>query len=215
MLEKLVEVLGEELSSQVSTKLQEAKIELAIFNDGSVVPATKYDSLKAENRELEAKYDADVKDFSKKLEDATKGVEDYDTIKKTLEQMKLDTDDLIAKTETEKANIKIESAFEVELIKNNVDEAYLPLFKKQLDMDKVKLEGEEVTGLKELVDTFRTTYPKSFGEVKKAGAQPSMDGKTPDASKKSQLVEAYNQAQKAGDAKKMFAINKQIKELKE
>ena len=88
MLDKIKELLGEELSKQVEDNL--GKLELAVMNDGSVVPADKYEGLKADNKALEAKYQTDVADFTKKLDDAVKGTQDYDNLKLSLDTLKAD-----------------------------------------------------------------------------------------------------------------------------
>ena len=70
MIDKLKELLGEELSKQVEDKL--GKVELAIFNDGTVVPSDKYDTLKTDNKALETKYQTDVAEFTMYAQDVKK-----------------------------------------------------------------------------------------------------------------------------------------------
>ena len=86
MLEKLTQLLGEELSKQVAEKL--GTVELAVMNDGSVVKADKYDNLKGEYKDLEGKYLTDISEFNSKLETAVKNADDYEALKGTLENLK-------------------------------------------------------------------------------------------------------------------------------
>ena len=53
MNEKIKALLGEELATQVAEKLGD--VQLAVFNDGSVVPAEKHDGLKSELKEYKSK----------------------------------------------------------------------------------------------------------------------------------------------------------------
>lgn len=57
MNEKLTQALGEELASKVAEVLKSANIEVAIANDGSYVPADKYEKLKSEHKNIVEQYE--------------------------------------------------------------------------------------------------------------------------------------------------------------
>ena len=213
MLEKLQELLGEELSKQVTEKLGD--VELAIMNDGSVVHADKHDKLKQDFKALEEKYSADVSEFTAKLENASKNSGDLETLKASLELLRGENQTLIDKYETEKANIKIDSALRVELIKNNIKDNYIDLAMKTADKEKFKIDGENVVGVSDFVKEAVKSYPDMFGEVKMTGAQPGMQGKSQVKTEKQKLIDQYNQAEADKNFALAFKLNQQIKAIKE
>lgn len=213
MIDKIKELLGEELSAKVAEKLGD--VELAIMNDGSVVKADKHDKLKEDYKALEGKYSTDVKEFTAKLENASKGAGDLDTLKASLEALKSENQGLIDKYETEKAGIKIDSALRVELIKNNIKENYIDLAMKAADKGKFTIDGDNVIGVSDFVKETLTTFPDMFGEVKMTGAQPNMQGQTQVKTEKAKLIEQYNQATADKNFALAFKLNQQIKTIKE
>jgi len=90
MDEKLIEMLGEELSNQVKEKIGENKIVIA--NNGTWVPAEKHEQLKSDYKEINGRLDKandDLKGFAdtsntieelkSKLEESNKQYEEYKT----------------------------------------------------------------------------------------------------------------------------------------
>lgn len=213
MLEKIIGALGEELSKQVEEKLKAANIELAVMNDGSVVNAEKHDGLKAEYKTLEDKYSKDVLDVNTKLEEATKKAVDFDTLKGTLDDLKTENSKLAEQFENEKLMIKKNSASEVALIKSGLKEQYLDMAKSQLNINDLNFDGDNLLGLDKSIETLKENYSEMFGEMKRKGVDPK-GGEMPPLGKKAQLVEQYNQAEKSGNAKLMFSLSNQIKQLK-
>lgn len=213
MIEKLKELLGEELAKSVTEKL--GKVELAIMNDGTVVPADKFDSLKVENKTLTDKHQTDISEMNTKLEEAVKNASDYDTLKGTLDTLKADNLKAVEQHKTETANIKRNSDADVALLKANVKESYLDMVKSQMGIDKLNYDGDTLVGLNDSIKSAQENFPDLFGEVKKVGAPPAGDPQNPPIGKKQQLVEQYNEAEKAGNARLMMSLSTQIQNTKE
>ena len=211
MLDKIKELLGEELSKQVIEKL--GTVELAIMNNGSVVPAEKYDILKAEYKGLNSKYDTDINDFNEKLETATNNSADYETLKGTLETFKADNQKMTDEYQAEKTKIKKNSAIDLALIRANVDEEYFEMVKSQVNMDNLTFENDNLIGLSDSIAALQGKFPKLFGEMKKVGATPPGNDINPPVGKKQQLIKQYNEAEAKGQGRLMMSISNQIKQL--
>jgi len=212
MLDQLKELLGEELSAQVQEKLGE--VELAIFNNGTVVPADKYDSLKAEHKSLTEKYQTDISGLNSKLENAMTNAADYDSLKGTLETLQAENNKIAEEHQQELINSKKSNAVELALIKANLKDGYLPLIKSQINTESLSFDGDNLIGLTDTIQSVQQQYPDMFGQVKKVGINPE-NGLAANLGKKQQLIEQYNTAEKNGDSKQMFALDRQIKNLKE
>ena len=214
MLDKIKEVLGEELAKAIDEKLTEAKIELAIMNDGSVVKSDKYETLKTEYKGLETKYQSDIGDVNSKLKEAMDKATDYDGLKGTLETMKTENAKTIDEYKASTERIKKTSAIDVALLKANVKDGYTSMLKSQIDVDKLSFDGETLVGLNDTIEKFKTTYVDLFGTLKKTGGEPDA-GKPSITTERSRLIEQYNTAEKNKDAKQMMALTAKIKTMKE
>ena len=214
MLDKIKEVLGEELTKTIEDKLTEAKIELAIMNDGSVVKSDKYETLKTEYKGLETKYQSDIGDVNSKLKEAMDKATDYDGLKGTLETMKTENAKTIDEYKASTDRIKKTSAFDMALVKANAKEGYNGMLKSQVDFDSLKFDGETLVGLNDIIEKLQTNYADIFGTVKKTGGEPDT-GKPSITTERSRLIEQYNTAEKNKDAKSMMALTAKIKTMKE
>ena len=211
MLDKIKELLGEELSNQVTQKLGE--IELSVMNDGTVVYAAKHDSLKTEMKTLQDKYDSDLLSINTKLEAATTNAADYDSLKGTLETLRADNIKAAEDHKLETARIRKNNAINVELLKNNVDEQYLDIVKSQINTDNLIYDGDNLIGLSDSINLVREKFPKLFGQMKKTGASPTGNDINPPVGQKQQLIEQYNQAQVSKNVKLMMSLSNKIKQL--
>ena len=211
MNEKITKLLGEELSKQVEAKL--GTVELAIMNDGTVVPAEKHDGLKAELKLLKSKYDEDLGDITKKLEDATKGATDIDALKTDLQKLADEKADLQKTYQKELQNTKIESAIDVALIGENVPEKYVKVLKTQINKDSLSIEDGKVIGLTDIIGNLKGSYGEMFGEVKRMGTPPADGTKhTPPMGERAKLEGAYENAKTIAEK---LSIQRKIKSLKE
>lgn len=213
MIEKIKELLGEELTRQVAEKLGE--VELAIMNDGTVVKADKHDTLKSEFKALEGKYETDISTANSKLETAINNSGDYDTLKGTLETMKAENIKIAEQHHVETLNIKKNSAVEVALLKANVDASYVDIVKAQIKTDTMNFDGDILLGLDDKVRVAQDKFPKLFGEIKKHGATPPGDPMNPPTGARQALIDQYDSAQKQGNAKQMMTLQNKIQNLKE
>ncbi len=177
MLEKLKELLGEELANQVTEKLGDT--ELAIMNDGSVVKADKHDSLKAEYKALESKYTTDISEINSKLTEATSNAADYDTLKGTLETFKLESETRQKEHDTQLLSVKMDKDIDSLLYKNNVKDKYMDIAKQQFNKESLKYDNETLLGAGDTLGRLTDTFPEWFGEIKKAGPTPQGGVQTP------------------------------------
>lgn len=214
MLEAIKNALGGELASQVEEALSKANIELAVMNDGTVVKADKHDSLKADHKALQDKYQSDISEVNSKLEQATNNAADYDTLKGTLEEFKANNEKMATEHQQQLLNVRMDKDIDLLLMGENIDPAYLPLVKSQLNKESLSYEGDKLIGGTDLIGTLKEKYPKVFGEIKKVGVNPD-NGINPNVGKKAQLIEQYNKAEASKDAKAMMRIGQQIRQIKE
>jgi len=209
MNEKIMAALGE-LAEQVSAKLKVANIELAVFNDGSVVPADKYDNLKAEHKGLQEKYQSDISEVNNNLEKAMADTADYEGLKGTLESLKSENSKIAEDYQNQILNIKMDSKIERALLDANIDKDYIPLVKSQLNKDSLKFDGDNLNGLTDFVESAKTQFPKVFGEMKKMGVD-VQNGSINIKTKKQQLIEQYEKA----SAKEKLLLLPKLNEIKQ
>jgi len=211
MIEKLKQLLGEELANKVQEVLGD--VELAIMNDGTVVRADKHDSLKGEHKALTERYENDIAAINTKLSDATTNAADYDGLKGTLEQMKVDNVKAQEQHRIEMLKIKKDNRVDLELLKNNVDEQYLSMVKREINMDNLTFDGDNLIGLTDSIGGIKEKFPKLFGEMVKTGTTPQPTTEAPQVGKRALLVKDYNEAQMKGDARAMMALQAEISKL--
>lgn len=211
MIQKLSELLGEELSTQVTQKLGD--VELAVMNDGTVVNATKHDNLKIEFKALETKYSTDISGMNSKLDAATANAADYDSLKGTIDTLKADNVKAAEDYRIETSRIKKANALNFELMKSGVDEQYLDMVKSQINLDNLVFDGDDIIGLSDSVNKAKDSFPKLFGEMKKLGVTPQSNTEPPQVGKREQLIEEYNLAEKQGNPRKMMELQNKIKKL--
>jgi len=169
------------------------------FKDGQ----TAHDVLKAEHKALQEKYQTDISDFNSKLETAVKSAADYDTLKETLEKVKVENSKLTEDYEQNLVNVRKGSAIDVALLKANVDENYLDMAKSQLNMDQLSFDGDNLIGLTDSITKMQQDFPKLFGEVKKRGTTPPQGVTTPPVDS---LKSKYDEALKAGNTREAIKI---------
>lgn len=203
---KILELLGEELAKQVTEKL--GKVELGIVNDGSLVPADKYDSLKAEHKTLQGNYKTELTELNTKLETAIKGSENAESFKQAIEDLKASNSKTVEEYEGKIQKTKRDALLDIELLKANAKNS--KAVKALLNDELIKLDGESLLGVSEQITNLKESDPYLFGEVKKQGTEPAK-GVPPTTGKKAELIEMYN---KAKPIDKLFYAE-QIKKLEE
>lgn len=175
ILETIKNLLGEELTKQVETALKgkgkDGKdVDLVIGNDGSYVPATKFD----EEKKLRAAAEQTVRDRDKQIDDLSK----VDTAGLQAEITRLKDENATAKTNYENtiAAIRLDSALDSVIVaargKNTTAVKSLIANK-----DKLKLKDDgTVEGLD--LEAIKTSAPYLFEQVetKPEGGDPAAGG---------------------------------------
>lgn len=157
MLEKLIEVLGTELTEQVQEKLGD--IELGITNDGTLVPADKHDNMKAE-----------LKATQERLEGLHGQLKDMESSKGTIEELK---EQLKAKgdefekfkndvTLRENNLIKV-SALEKGFKEAGALESVIDLLVGTVDLEEVNLDEKSgVSNLQDIINPIKEAREAAF-----------------------------------------------------
>jgi hypothetical protein len=219
MLDKIKELLGEELSKQVEEKL--GTVELGVVNDGSLVPAEKHDTLKAEHKELKDKYTNETTELNQKLDSAIKSATSVEALKSELEEIKIKSQEQVESLKTDLERSKKIGELKAKFIANNVDESYLDIVLSQVDLEQLKVDGENVIGVDDVAKIVVEKYPKLFGEKKAVGKEPNPSLDKPNLTEKAKLIGKYNELEKDTSlnatlrAKQMEDIDRAIKSLSE
>lgn len=215
MLEKIKEMLGEELTKQVEEKLGD--IELGITNDGSLVPAEKHEALKKDLKGLkeELKLANDkMEETSKTLESLKEEGKSAEELKEQLNKIKEEYDGYKNETEERLVNKEKTYALEKALLKSNANPDAVDLLLNKFELEKINLDKEgNIVDWEEHLKPIKETRTTLFGEEKFKGNPPS-DNITR-TSKLDTLVAQYNEAQKKRDVASMINIQNQIKQIKE
>ena len=208
MGEELKVLLGDELFNQVIAKLGDKKI--AITNDGSWIPKSKFDEKSQEIKLLKeqlASNEAKNADVEKLLKSNT----ELDTKYKELNTKYLA--DLDAKNK-EISNITKKSLISKALKDNGA--IYEDLLLSQINLDSVEIDGDSLKNFD--VKHLQEKYESMFEQRQTTGAQTtSQSGSLGDmqAPGKAALIQQYNEAEKKMDFVGMMNISTQIKNLKE
>lgn len=161
----LQEILGEDLYTQVTSKLGDSKI--AIVSDGSWIPKEKFDNLNDEKKQ----YKEQVDTLNVELGKLQSKVKDNEGANETIENLKKQITD----KETEMKAIRKSNAIKLEVLKANPNDVadILP----HLKDDTITI-GEDgtITGLKEQLDVLKESKAYLFKEVEPAGTGGSMGG---------------------------------------
>lgn len=166
MSEVLKELLGELYSEEIAEKVGDK--ELAVVNDGSWVPRSKMNEVDGEVKELKKQLesrDAQLKD----LESKAAGNEE---LKKALQDAQ-DANKAAAKEwESSLAKMRLDFAIERSLV---AAKARNPrAVKALLDMETVKLDGEQLLGFDDQVGAIRESDPYLF----ESSSAPTVGGGT-------------------------------------
>lgn len=153
MLEKLKELLGEELSEQVTEKL--GTIELGIVNDGSLVPADKHDSMKAEHKATTEQLQKLQNDI-KQLEGSTASIEELkEQLKAKDEEMEAFKSDVTSR-ETKRTK---QQTYEKVLEEAGFLKSSIKLLAKDADYDAMTLdENGKIVNVNTYIDPLKESY---------------------------------------------------------
>ena len=170
MLEKIKVALGE-TAEQVEGLLKAAGIELAVMNDGSVVPADKFDGMKQELKDANGTI-TKIQDDMKALSTSTESAEEFKTKlaekNKEFEDYRLD----IGNKEIQRGK---ESKLD-ELLRTGdkkVIENLLDIVKSRVDYNQISVDSNgQYIGINDVVDNLRNNYKEAFSLTETTGTPP-------------------------------------------
>lgn len=179
------------------------------------VPKDDFNDKNNELKETKAKMD----ELQKKVEELGKSGEDVAKMKSELE--KVNTEFATYKQENEKRenNRKKASAIEKGLKSAKASDDAIDLLISQFDLDKITLDNKgNIVDWEDHLKPVKESRKTLFGEVKTETGKPNNGGKGGGGSEtvtKQQLIDKYNEAEKARNVALMMQLQHQIKNLKE
>lgn len=180
-MDKLKELLGEELFNQVTAKLGDVKI---MVDDGNFVPLSRFNQVNEQKKELQDQlktrddqHKQELKERDKQLEDLRSKATGNEELQKRIDGLKKANDD--AKTAAEEAAKQWQARLEAQqfdfALERKLVEAKaknVKATKALLDTAKLKLDGETVLGLEDQLKALRESDPYLFGEDNLTGKKP-------------------------------------------
>lgn len=163
-LDKLKELLGEDLYNQVSTKLGDKEYFFAEGKD--FIPVSKFN----ETNEAKKQAEATIKECGKQLADLQKAVEEGKDLKATISALQeKNTKD---QAEYEAKIVNIQKNYELDRVLTTAKAKNVKALKGMLDMEKVTFADGKYTGLDEQIEEirknnewlFEQTIPTSVGK---------------------------------------------------
>lgn len=202
----LMELLGEELGVQVKEKLGDTKL---IIDDGKMIPHSRLNEVLSEKKALEEQ----IKSYDGQLADLKKSAEGNAELTEKLKQ--LEADNAKAKADYEMAikNARIDGVIGKEVAKLLPKDEKLVMT--LIDKDIIKIDGDNVLGLSEQVESLKQSHPYLFSEKKAEGKPPERGLEGQPKTGRAALIEKYNEAEKSGRFAEMLALQTQIQNTKE
>lgn len=171
----LKELLGEELYSQVVDKLGDKKL---MVDDGNFIPKHRFDEVNNQKKELKAEVDKlnnTLKESETAMADLKKSAEGNADLQLKLkeyeEQIKSAQNDFGAQLtakEQEWAQRDVENrkafAMREKLLLEHADPKYIDLLMKEVDLEKISVDGESFIGIDDVVTGVKTSFEKLFGK---------------------------------------------------
>lgn len=155
MNEKLTKALGEELASKVAEVLKSANIEVAIANDGSYVPADKYEKLKSEHKNIVEQYELSQSSI-KELESKTGDTEE---LNKQLKAINDDFEAFKSNASKREANFIKQTKLK-DALRNKVNPDAIDLLESKFNLDELVLnEAGELVDIQSKIDNELQTRP--------------------------------------------------------
>lgn len=159
-MEELKQLLGDELYNQVTAKLGDKKL---ILDDVNFIPKSRFDEVNNEKNT----YKTQLADRDKQLETLKTTVAGNETLTAEIERLKGENEKTKADYETKiqqmNFNSKLDSTLSGLKAKNS------KAVKALLNMDNVKLDGENFLGLNEQIEALKKSDPYLFDVKDNAG----------------------------------------------
>lgn len=154
MSDKLKEVLGEELYSQVTEKIGDKKVD---FLD-NYIPKSRFDELNEKKKVNEEK----VQSYEKQLNEVKKSMSDNEEFKTKYAQLESKFNDEIKNKDSELANVKKRFLVKEALVAAGGKHPNLLI--KEIDFNKLNIENDKIVGINDIVDELKTNYTDLFVE---------------------------------------------------
>ena len=188
----LKELLGDLYTEEIAKKL-EGK-ELAVINDGSYLPRKKLDEVNAEVRELKKQ----LSERDGQLKDLGERAAGNEALQKQIADLQEANKKTVDEHEAKLAKIRLD--FAVEKALTGAKAKNIKAVLANLDMEKVKLDGETLTGLDEQLTALVKAEPYLFAEGKVGqGSNPPGGGgnheKTPEEMSMEEYAAFWNKRQ--------------------
>ena len=166
----LREKLGEELFNQVKEALGDTKI---MVDDGNFIPKHRFDEVNEAKKNLEGQ----IKTKDKELKDLAKKFEGNEDLASELATMKANSKKMEDDYKKQIADMQLNHSMEAVFNENKVKDA--KLIKALLDMDKIKLDGDKLTGLDDQITALKESHDYLFNieqPPKGIGSNPNFRG---------------------------------------
>jgi hypothetical protein len=206
-MDKLKELLGEELYSQMVSKLGDTKI---LVDDGKLIPAHRLSEVVAEKKaalEQVAKYEKDMESLKSSVSGNEKLTQQITELQSASQKVK---DEYESKMQSErKANALLISLMDAGVL----DAEARNLLSKNVDMSKVELdESGKIKGIEGIVKPMKEnkTLSKLFGEEKVSGHEHERGGNPSDGLFTLAEIEKFSQDQLVNDPKLLEKVNKSL-----
>lgn len=207
-MDKLKELLGEELYNQFIAKVGDKKV---LIDDGTFIPKHRLDEVIAEKKSLAEQIKSYETDLTG-LKEKAKGNEEL-----TATIAKLQSEKEQAKTEAEKVQIKTRKEFalkEALLNAGVVSDKARNLLSKEFDIEKLELEESgSVKGISELLKPIKEdkTFSSMFGQVKMVGTNHQTGQNETDYFTRDEIMAMTQDDLK--DPAKLAKVNKSLEKL--
>ena len=168
MSDVLKELLGELYTGEIAKLIGDK--ELAVVNDGSWIPRAKLNEVSNEVKELKKQ----LEDRDKQLKDLEGKAAGNEELKAALQEAQEANKTAAEEWEAKTAKMQLDFAVERALAKAKARNP--KAVKALLDMEVVKLDGEQVLGLEEQLKKLKESDAYLFGETGKVGSGTSPPG---------------------------------------
>jgi len=166
-VEELKKLLGEELYGQVMEALGDTKL---LIDDGNYIPKARFDQVNEEKKELKKMLD----ERNQELESFKAQVKDNEDLTKQIEELQSKNEQTVQEYEQRLESQKFDFAVEQALSKSEAKN--VKAVKALLDLESVKMDGDQLLGLEDQVKELKEKEPYLFGgEVKGRTPHPSQE----------------------------------------
>lgn len=207
MSDVLKDLLGDLYTDDIGKKVGDKK--LIVLDEGKYIPLDKFNAKIEEIKQQKEMLD----DYKKQLKDLEKKAKGNEEFEKTIKDLRADNEkkdvDYQTTIASQKKDFAIQSAIKEAQGKN------VKAIKALLDIDKITVDDNGITGLSDQLKTIKESDAYLFGEEKIVGPGGHEDGDPNKNPKPKELEAQLKEAQKKGNVLAAIALKRQISELPE